>query len=58
MALLLGMVIGVALGLLVIGFIAIGAYERGYDAAIGAFRRRELEARRRPLAHDVTATAA
>jgi hypothetical protein len=33
MAFLLGLVIGVALGLVVIGFLAVGAYERGYDAA-------------------------
>jgi hypothetical protein len=33
MAFLLGLVVGVAFGLVVIGFLAVGAYERGYDAA-------------------------
>ena len=36
----LGLVIGVALGLVVIGFIAIGSYDRGRDAAL---RRRATE---------------
>jgi mannose/fructose/N-acetylgalactosamine-specific phosphotransferase system component IIC len=37
-----GLVIGAALGLIVIGFLSIGSYERGYDAAI-----REQTLRRR-----------
>jgi hypothetical protein len=43
-----GLVIGLALGLIVIGFLAIAAYERGYDEAIGKRKqwRAELVARR------------
>ncbi len=43
-----GLVLGLALGLIVIGFLAIAAYERGYDEAIGRRKhwRAELVARR------------
>lgn len=37
-----GVMIGLALGLIVIGFLAIAAYQRGYDDAIG--RRKEWRA--------------
>ena len=33
LTLVAGIVIGVAFGLIVMGFIAIGSYDRGYDAA-------------------------
>ncbi|HYK98853.1 MAG TPA: hypothetical protein VEU77_10730 [Candidatus Acidoferrales bacterium] len=33
MLMIVGLVIGAALGLIVIGFLSIGAYDRGYDAA-------------------------
>ena len=42
--LLVGLVIGAALGLLVIGFLAIGAYDRGYDAALRERTLRRLHA--------------
>ena len=35
-----GIVIGVALGLLVMGFLAIGSFDRGYDTALRAAHRR------------------
>jgi predicted membrane chloride channel (bestrophin family) len=43
-----GLIVGLALGLIVIGFLAIAAYERGYDEAIGKRKqwRAELVARR------------
>jgi TRAP-type C4-dicarboxylate transport system permease large subunit len=43
-----GLVVGLALGLIIIGFLAIAAYERGYDEAIGRRKqwRAELVARR------------
>lgn len=43
-----GLVIGLALGLIVIGFLAIAAYERGFDEAVGKRKhwRAELVARR------------
>ena len=43
-----GLVLGLALGLIVIGFLAIAAYERGYDEAVGKrkYWRAELVARR------------
>lgn len=59
-----GLVIGLALGLIVIGFLAIAAYERGYDEAIGKRKqwRAELVARRvaaqRTLAPAVSARRA
>ena len=34
MTLIVGIIIGVALGLLVVAFAAIGSYDRGYDAAL------------------------
>jgi hypothetical protein len=43
----LGLMIGLALGLIVIGFLAIAAYQRGYEDAIGRRKhwRAELVAR-------------
>ena len=43
-----GFMIGLALGLIVIGFLAIAAYQKGYEEAIGKRRmwRAELVARR------------
>jgi hypothetical protein len=43
----LGLMVGLALGLIVIGFLAIAAYQRGYDDAIGRRKmwRAELVAR-------------
>lgn len=43
-----GLILGLALGLIVIGFLAVAAYERGYDEAIGRRKqwRAELVARR------------
>jgi len=40
MAFLFGVVVGVAFGLVVIGFLAVGAYERGFDAATARRRLR------------------
>ncbi len=37
--------LGLALGIIVIGFLAIGSFERGYDHAIRAPFRAELRAR-------------
>ncbi len=46
--LLAGLLLGVALGMIVVGFLAIGAYERGFDEALERRRawRAELVARR------------
>ena len=33
-ALLIGIMIGVAFGVIVVGFLAVGAYERGFNEAI------------------------
>lgn len=43
----LGLMVGLALGLIVIGFLAIAAYQRGYEDAFGRRRqwRAELVAR-------------
>jgi hypothetical protein len=43
-----GLAIGLAFGVIVIGFLAVAAYERGYDEAIGKRKqwRTELVARR------------
>ena len=43
-----GLIIGLALGLIVIGFLAIAAYQKGYEEAIGKRKvwRAELVARR------------
>jgi hypothetical protein len=43
-----GLMIGLALGLIIIGFLAIAAYQRGYEEAVGKRRvwRAELVARR------------
>ncbi len=48
MAFAAGLVVGLALGLIVIGFLAVAAYQRGYDEAVGKRRlwRAELVARR------------
>lgn len=55
-----GLVVGLALGLIVIGFLAIAAYERGYDEAVGKRKewRAELVARRTAAARMLTAVAA
>ena len=55
MTFLAGLVIGVTLGMIAIGFLAIGAYNRGYDAALRApwrleLRRRAIASRRVPIA--------
>lgn len=55
MTFLAGLVIGVTLGMIAIGFLAIGAYNRGYDAALTApwrleLRRRAIASRRVPIA--------
>jgi hypothetical protein len=55
---LAGLVIGVALGTTAIGFLAFGAYDRGYDAAMRAPWRRELDARRAAIARRVSTAAA
>jgi hypothetical protein len=43
-----GFIVGLALGLIVIGFLAIAAYQKGYEEAVGKRRiwRAELVARR------------
>jgi hypothetical protein len=43
-----GLMIGLALGLIIIGFLAVAAYQRGYEEAVGKRRvwRAELVARR------------
>ncbi len=43
----LGLMVGVAVGLVVVGFLAIGAYGRGYDEALERRKawRGELQAR-------------
>lgn len=43
---LLGLILGVVLGTIVVAFLALGAYERGYAAARDATWRVELRARR------------
>ena len=55
----LGVVVGVALGVIVVGFLAIAAYQRGYDEAFGRRRewRAELVARRAAI-RDLPAAAA
>jgi hypothetical protein len=55
---LAGLVIGVTFGLIVIGFLAIGAYNRGYDAALRAPWRLELRRRHARTTGHVTTTAA
>jgi len=54
----LGVVVGVALGLIVVAFLAVGAYDRGHDAAVRSFVRNELWARRRDAASATPAAAA
>jgi len=43
-----GLVVGLALGLIIIGFLAVAAYQKGYEEALGKRRtwRAELVARR------------
>ena len=50
MSFALGLMIGVELGLIVAGFLAIGAYDRGYDAAERRRAARRLQAQPRPVA--------
>jgi len=56
-ALLLGVVIGVAFGVIVTGFLAVGAYERGFNEALHRRKvwRTELVARQ-AAAHRVLTT--
>lgn len=54
MEILVGLVIGVAFGMIIIGFLAIGAYERGFDEALQrgkAWRTKPVP--RQPVAHRV-----
>jgi hypothetical protein len=53
-----GLVIGVAFGMIVVGFLAIGAYDRGYDAAQRAPWRLELRRRSASATRRVSTTAA
>lgn len=55
-----GLVVGLALGPIVIGFLAVAAYERGYDEAVGKRKhwRAELVARRSAAARALGAVAA
>ncbi len=55
-----GLVVGLALGLIIIGFLAVAAYERGYDEAVGKRKqwRAELVARRTAAARTLTAVSA
>ena len=48
MAFVEGFVIGLSLGMIVIGFLAVAAYQKGFDEAVGKRRiwRAELVARR------------
>jgi len=43
-----GLIVGLALGLVIVGFLAIAAYQRGYDEAFGRHKewRAELVARK------------
>ncbi len=53
-----GVIIGVAFGLIVVGFLAVTAFQRGYDEAL--FRRREWRAElvaRRAAEHAVPVVA-
>lgn len=47
--------LGLALGIIVIGFLAIGSFERGYDHAVRAPFRAELRARHPIARRSVTA---
>lgn len=55
-----GLIVGLALGLIVIGFLAVAAYERGVDEAIGRrkYWRAELVARRTAAARTLAAVPA
>lgn len=57
MTFLAGLVLGVTLGMIVTGFLAVGSYDRGYDAAQCAPWRLELR-RRRGATDRVSTTAA
>jgi TRAP-type C4-dicarboxylate transport system permease large subunit len=54
-----GIVVGLALGLVIVGFLAIAAYQRGYDEAFGRRKewRAELVARKAAVRNLVTATS-
>jgi hypothetical protein len=54
MIFVVGLIIGMSLGMLVVGFLAIGAYDRGYEAADAARRtwRAELAARHPHVARE------
>jgi hypothetical protein len=58
MTFLVGLVIGVTLGVIVIGFVAIGSYSRGYDAAQRAPWQLELRRRRVATRGHVSTSAA
>lgn len=52
-----GLIVGLALGLIIVGFLAVAAYERGYDEAVGRRKqwRAELVARRTAAARTLAA---
>ena len=56
-ALLVGIVIGVAFGVTVVGFLAVGAYDRGYGEALHRRKawRAELVARQAAVHRGLTA---
>jgi hypothetical protein len=58
MTFLAGLVVGVTLGMIVIAFLAIGSYSRGYDAAQRAPWRLELRRRSASATRRVSTTAA
>lgn len=58
MTFLFGLIVGVALGTLVVAFLAVGAYERGFAAAGGAIWRAELRSRRAHARHPAGVAAA
>jgi hypothetical protein len=45
MTFIVGLIVGIALGTIVVAFLALSAYERGYDAATSSPWRTELRAR-------------
>ena len=54
-----GLIVGLALGLVIVGFLAIAAYQRGYDEAFGRRKewRAELVARKAAVRTVVAATS-
>ncbi|HKY51041.1 MAG TPA: hypothetical protein VJP45_07280 [Candidatus Limnocylindria bacterium] len=56
--LVFGLMVGIALGTLVVAFVAVGEYERGFAAAGGAAWRAELRSRRAHARHPGGAAAA